>query len=274
MKKFLKNKYLLLTIIIFMLGIIYFITNQSINSLNNNIITEDNTFNENEVLDTTDNKEKAVETSENTKEFPDEELNFVTENSDNSNNSLISQKTSNKIYIYVTGEVNNPGVVTLNDGSRIADAINAVGGTTNNADISKINLVFVLEDGMKINIPNSEILKNNPNFEYITIDSNNSSSEISSSNYDISSKVPDKSDNKLNNNFSHTSINKNSSNIVNINTATQTELETLPGIGPSTALKIINYRKENGRFSSIEDIKNVTGIGDSKFESIKKYIKV
>ena len=61
---------------------------------------------------------------------------------------------------------------------------------------------------------------------------------------------------------------------VNINTATQTELETLPGIGPSLALNIINYRKENGKFSSIEDIKNVSGIGEAKYENIKKYIKV
>ena len=65
-----------------------------------------------------------------------------------------------------------------------------------------------------------------------------------------------------------------SSNIVNINTATQTELETLPGIGPSTALKIINYRKENGKFSNIEDLKNVNGIGENKFEALKKYITV
>ena len=61
---------------------------------------------------------------------------------------------------------------------------------------------------------------------------------------------------------------------ININTATQTELETLPGIGPSTALKIINYRKENGKFSNIEELKNVNGIGDSKFETLKKFITV
>ena len=59
---------------------------------------------------------------------------------------------------------------------------------------------------------------------------------------------------------------------ININTATQSELETLPGIGPSTATKIINYRKENGRFNSIEDIKKVKGIGDSKFSQIKDLI--
>ena len=62
--------------------------------------------------------------------------------------------------------------------------------------------------------------------------------------------------------------------LVNINTATQTELEALSGIGPSTALKIIQYRNENGKFKSIEDIKNVPGIGDSKFEAIKNEICV
>lgn len=61
---------------------------------------------------------------------------------------------------------------------------------------------------------------------------------------------------------------------VNINNATQTELETLPGIGPSTALKIINYRKEKGKFNKIEDIKNVNGIGESKFNKIKEFIKI
>ena len=61
---------------------------------------------------------------------------------------------------------------------------------------------------------------------------------------------------------------------ININKASQTELETIPGIGPSTALKIINYRKENGKFSKIEDIKNVSGIGDGKYEQIKEYISV
>lgn len=61
---------------------------------------------------------------------------------------------------------------------------------------------------------------------------------------------------------------------VNINTATQTQLETLPGIGPSTAIKILTYRKEKGKFKKIDDIKEVSGIGDSKFEKIKDYIRV
>ena len=69
-------------------------------------------------------------------------------------------------------------------------------------------------------------------------------------------------------------LNSKKYEVVNINKATQTELETLPGIGPSLALKIINYRKENGEFSSIEELKNISGIGDSKFEEIKKYITI
>ena len=61
---------------------------------------------------------------------------------------------------------------------------------------------------------------------------------------------------------------------INLNKATQTELETLPGIGPSTAEKIIEYRKENGNFKNIEDIMNVNGIGESKYNKIKDLISV
>lgn len=61
---------------------------------------------------------------------------------------------------------------------------------------------------------------------------------------------------------------------VNINTATQAQLESIPGIGPSTAMKIINYRKEKGKFKNIEDIKEVSGIGEVKFEKMKEYISV
>lgn len=161
--------------------------------------------------------------------------------------------TRGKIYVYITGEVNSPGVIVLDEGSRIVDAINAAGGTTSKANISRINLVYILEDGMKVNIPNNDDMKDIEDYEYITINSGDGAkSSIKEKNSEENSK----------------------NSIVNINTATQTELETLPGIGPSIALKIINYRNENGKFSTIEEIKNVNGIGESKFENIKKYIKV
>ena len=66
----------------------------------------------------------------------------------------------------------------------------------------------------------------------------------------------------------------NNENTVNINTATQTELETIPGVGPSTALKIIDYRKENGNYKKIEDVQNVKGIGEAKYKEMKDYIRV
>ena len=154
------------------------------------------------------------------------------------------------------------GVVILNKGSRIVDAINAAGGTTVKANVSKVNLVYVLDDGMKVNIPNNNDLKNNPDFEYITMSSGDGANDASATGSSSGDSWPS--------NFGSGS----NYSVVNINTATQTELESLPGIGPSLALKIINYRKDNGRFSSIEDIKNVSGIGDSKFESLKDFITV
>ncbi len=66
----------------------------------------------------------------------------------------------------------------------------------------------------------------------------------------------------------------NTTKKVNINTASQTELETLTGVGPSIAEKIIKYREENGKFKSVEDLKNVSGIGESKFEGLKDEVKV
>ena len=191
--------------------------------------------------------------------------------------------SENKIYVYITGEVNVPGVVILNENSRIVDAINAAGGTTSKANVSKVNLAYVLKDGMKVNIPNDADLRNNPDFEYITMSSgdgkNDASSWIVSSGGSYGSDLNGTgSENGQNGGGSSGNISGSNSShsigVVNINTATQTELETLPGIGPSIALKIINYRNENGRFSSIEEIKNVSGIGDSKFEALKKYITV
>lgn len=186
-------------------------------------------------------------------------------------NSSGDSGDESKIYVYITGEVNVPGVVILNENSRIVDAINSAGGTTTKADISKVNLVYVLEDGMKINIPDSDDLKNNPDFEYITMSSGDGASSVS-----------DRGDGAGSGSGGTGGGNKTGAgdsfsagySVVNINTATQTELETLPGIGPSLALKIINYRKENGKFSSIDEIKNVSGIGDAKFENMKSLITV
>ncbi len=261
MKKFLKNKKILIAIIVILLSGLYIISNKAVKNYNNDIITEENASSDlseeemNVVTEDENDTKDNVESGEDNADFQDE-------NASGDSTEQVSENTE-KIYVYVTGQVNTPGVVILNKGSRIADAINAAGGTTSKANTTKINLVYVLEDGMKVNVPSNDDLKKDSNFEYITKDSGEGAGDANNLNIDSSS--------------SGTSSNtkrERTSSIVNINTATQTELETLPGIGPSTALKIINYRKENGKFSSIEDLKNVNGIGDNKFEALKKYITV
>ena len=154
------------------------------------------------------------------------------------------EKNDNKIFVHIAGEVQNPGVFEIEEGRRINDLIQLAGGLTENADISKINLVYVLEDGMKISIPN----KNESNI----VDE------------DDTEKYVDKENGKDN-----TKTQK-----VNINKATQSELENLPGIGPSIATKIIDYRNSNGSFSNIEDLKKVSGIGENKFNKLKDYVCV
>ena len=174
----------------------------------------------------------------------------IKENSIEEMEEDVDEKT--KIYVYVTGEVKVRGVVILDEGSRISDAIEASGGITENADISKINLVYVLSDGMKVTIPNKNQVEEDTNFNYVITEAGeNETTEISKQKNSLTSKPNAK---------------------ININTASQTELETLPGVGPSIALSIINYRKENGKFNNIEDVQNVSGIGESKFNKIKEYI--
>lgn len=173
---------------------------------------------------------------------------------DEQKNSIEDSEEKNKIIIHVSGSVKKEGIVKIDEGSRIVDAIEAAQGLLDEADMSKINLAYMLEDGQKIYIPSiqdTEKKDNAEEIEYITEDCGN--------NIIISGEIEESK--------------KERSNImININNATQTELEQLPGVGPSTALNIIEYREANGKFESIEDIKNVRGIGEAKFESIKSNI--
>ena len=154
------------------------------------------------------------------------------------------------IIVHITGAVRNWGIIELPMNSRIADAIEKAGGLTEEADISNVNLAYILEDGMKVRIPSiNDIVEDGKQEEnYISKENGENVVDFSKNN------------------------SKSVNDVVNINTATQTELETLPGIGTSTALKIVNYRNENGKFESIEDIKNVSGIGEAKFNNIKRLI--
>ena len=138
-----------------------------------------------------------------------------------------------KIAVYITGEVNNPGVYYVDNNSRIIDLLEECGGVTSNSDLSDINLAQKLEDSDKIDIP-TKIDK------YVQMDETEVSNNVDS----------DK---------------------ININTASKDELMSLNGIGDTLAQNIIDYRNKNS-FESIEDILNVNGIGQSKYEKIKEYI--
>ena len=171
---------------------------------------------------------------------------------------LISNTSENKtnvelqedlVIIHITGSVKNPGIVKLKDGSRIEDAIEAAGGLTENADITNVNLAYVLDDGVKIRIPS---ITDEKNGDEQILEEESGENIIEETNMTLGASTKE----------------------VNINKATETELQSLPGIGASLASRIIEYRNQNGKFSKIEDIKNVNGIGDSKYENIKDFITV
>ena len=178
----------------------------------------------------------------------DAETNEIVDSNEeiSSQNNRESEET---VVVHVIGEVNNPGVVTLPEGSRIIDAINMAGGKTEEADLSKINLAYIVEDGTQIYIPRINedlnqvnLISDGAGVGVVITDSNVEENEVDSK--------------------------------VNINTASKEKLETLPGVGETTAQKIIDYREANGKFKTIEDIKNVSGIGDAKYESLKDKITV
>lgn len=149
--------------------------------------------------------------------------------------------TETPIIVHITGAVPRPGVYALAKGARVQDAISAAGGFLAEAEKTGINLARALEDGEQLDIPYLEgftpVIEIDPSGAVVT-------------------EVP------------------SSSELININTASQAELETLPGIGPTTAQKIIEYREANGSFLSTEDIVNVSGIGPVTYERIKDLITV
>ena len=159
----------------------------------------------------------------------------------------IKEKENKTIMVDISGEIITPGVVKLPEGSRIIDAITAAGGKTEDADLSKVNLAYILDDGVQRYIPRynekleKEIVQTEPGVGIIQEGINTTS----------------KKDSK-----------------VNINTANKEKLATLPGIGEGTAEKIIEYRSKTGKFKAIDEIKKIPGIGESKFKSLKDKITI
>lgn len=146
------------------------------------------------------------------------------------------------IFVHIDGWIQNPGVYEIKENDRVNTIIEKAGGLKEGASIKSINLAARLSDGDKIYIPNREEEKQ---IETTEVKGNNTGT---------------------------VKITKNSK--ININKASISELKQITGIGESTANKIIDYRENVGKFKKIEDIKEVKGIGDSKYESIKDKITI
>lgn len=151
----------------------------------------------------------------------------------------------------IKGAVVNPGVYLVENTKRVIDVINEAGGFTANASSEEINLSKKVFEEMVIIVYTKE-----------EVESNNFTSSVTND------ALTTTNDNPSNSNTSP------SNTKVNINTANLETLETLTGIGKSKAQSIIDYREQNGNFTSIEDIKKVSGIGDSIYEKIKDHITV
>lgn len=139
------------------------------------------------------------------------------------------------VVVDVGGAVIEPGVVELDAGSRVADAIEAAGGLAIDADCTTLNQAQLLQDGQKVYVPKE--------------------GEIDASGALVDSSTQE--------------AGQVATTLVNINTATLEELDALPGVGPATAQAIIDDREANGPFASEEDIMRVSGIGEKKYEKLK-----
>ena len=186
----------------------------------------------------------------------DKDMNFfysndsANKNQNTQDNDINIKKSSDedeneKIIVHVSGEVKNPGIYEFEDGDRVNDAIEKAGGLTENAYKDGINLALKLRDEMKVTIYTLE------EYKKLGLDEN------SADNFQISGLYDTKDKNGK----------------VSLNRASKEELMTLPGVGPKTADKIIEYREKN-KFESIEDIKNINGIGDKTFERLKDLIQI
>lgn len=153
--------------------------------------------------------------------------------------STIEKEAPQEIMVHIAGQVKNPGVVILKEGARLIEAIEEVGGSTPEAQLDAVNLAKKLVDEEKVYIPKKGEIPQ----EEMPL----------STNQGTQSQKDDK---------------------ININTATQEELKSLPGIGDAVSANIIEYRESNGGFKSIEEIKEVNRIGDKVFSDIKDKIKI
>jgi competence protein ComEA len=157
--------------------------------------------------------------------------------------------------VYVCGLVKHPGIYEMAPGSRVADGIDRAGGALADADLEQLNLAEPVADAMKIDVPRKG---EHPAFA-AALDAPPASSGTSLTHR----RRGGRSSHKL-----------QQGQTLDVNTASETELTQLPGVGPSLAARIMEYRTENGPFQSIDDLQNVSGIGPSKFDKMAPYVRL
>ena len=212
--------------------------------------------------------------------------NIVKEYSSNNIQDLSSSDDSN-IKVEIKGMVLNPGVYELENGKRVNDLIEVSGGLLENANTNYLNLSKKLKDEMIIIVYSNDEINSfkenkNSNYENIKIECNcpdtinNACMDIGDISHEDNITYENNSENK-NSNSENKNLDSNISDIdskISINDADEENFTKISGIGSSKAKSIIEYRKQNGKFKTIEDIMNVSGIGKSLFEKIKDYITV
>lgn len=171
--------------------------------------------------------------------------------SENIDKTAGNEETSRPFVVYVCGEVNKPGVYNLSDGSRIIDAITLAGGYAYNASENYLNLAETVTDGQMIYVPSKEEAE-----EGTVMAGSGVNLQAAGSNTSTGSSL------------------SSGSSLVNLNKASKEELMQLPGIGEAKAEKIIEFRNENGGFTSIEDIMLISGIKEGLFNKVKDKICV
>jgi len=149
----------------------------------------------------------------------------------------VADDKAKEIVVYISGAVNKPGVFTVFHNARVIDLVTMAGGLAPDADVSKINMAQLVKDGMHIHVVARSIVLGGGD------------PAVNASKVKVNTKI-------------------------NINTADKSELDGLPGIGPSLAERILEYRQTNGSFNDIEELKKVTGIGPSKFEKLKDKVTI
>lgn len=157
-----------------------------------------------------------------------------------------------KIVVDIKGNVKSPGIYTMGVGMRISQAIDSAGGFLSSADQKQINLAQKITDEMIIYVPAKGEIKSSP----AVMNAGQSSSGV---NTESTSNSNEKS---------------NGGQTVNLNTATKEQLQELTGIGPKKAEQILQYREEHQSFKTMDEIKEVGGIGDKTFESLKDSLSV